>query len=289
MKYRLILERAPFGPLPRTPTEEELRAAALAAQAMEQQDASVPRLAESVKLTAITHFQGVPAAGLVDKKTGKAFFLTEGQQLGDFTLEEVSFPDGRVLLTRGAQTEFIALSYAPGQPTNLVRNAGSNFLSVLDLASPKTTVVAEGEQPPAEKEPPTGFSPELLAAATTVDASGETRISFRELHRLRVQESREKAERERSEREARIRAEREQEADRQRESDIAAKIQEATEKLTRRQIIEAIKDGYDVNLDFELTAEEIKELAEAGFEIPSEDILSAEAETTPQTEEHPLL
>ncbi len=304
-KYRMILNRAPFGRLPQTPTDDEL-AVALEKAALDQQVAPPPRLSDTISLHAISRFRGIPAAGLLDKLSGKSFFLTEGQTLGDFTLEAVSVKTSSVVLSKGDQMESISMSFASGQPTNLTQNADSSYLSVLDVRK-QSSLPAEStlsESNPTDdsaaarttdvNETPPTFSAEDLAAATTVDASGETRISFRELHRLRVQQSKEKAEQERSQMEARVKAEREQAAAKAREdaeqAELSAKVQAAAEALHRRQVIQAIKEGYDVAVDFELTAKEAKELAAAGFAISSEEITSAEtgdATAVPEKEASP--
>ncbi len=291
-KYRMILERAPFGQLPKTPSAEEL-AAALAQAAQTQPTEEVPRLSDTISLNAMSRFRGVPAAGFLDNQSGRSFFLTEGQTLGDFTLEAVSFETSSVMLTKGNQTEPISLSYASGQATNLTLNADANYLSVLNVRTPdgltpkdtlpETEVIADTvDRNLAEKKNALpAFTPEAIAAATIIDDNGEAHLSFRELHRLRVQQSKEKAEQERREIEARANVERERATAKAKEeaeqAEITAKFQVAAENLHRRQIIQAIKAGEVVEVDFELTAKEAAELAAAGFEISAEEIKSAES------------
>lgn len=291
-KYRMILDRAPFGQPPKAPSDAEI-AAALAQAAQTQPEEALPRLSDTISLNAMSRFRGVPAAGFLDRETGKSFFLTEGQTLGDFTLEEVSFETSSVILARGSQVEPIYLSYASGQATNLTQRADSHYLSVLNVQShPDPTVTdtvseIESVADSSERETVDGkaaipaFTPEAIAAATTVDANGETRLSFRELHRLRVQQSKDKAEQERRELEARVKAERERSTAQSKEeaeqADMTAKVQAAAEALHRQQIIQAIKAGEAVEIDFELTPKEAKELAAAGFEISVEEIKSAES------------
>ena len=84
--------------------------------------------------------------------------------------------------------------------------------------------------------------------------------------------------------EARVKAERERAAAKAKEdaeqAELTTKVQAAAEALHRRQIIQAIKEGYDVAIDFELSAKEAKELAAAGFAISAEDISSAEMDNS---------
>jgi hypothetical protein len=284
-RYQPIIKRAPFGPLLREPTEAEL-AAALAQAALNQPVPPVERLADTVRLSAMSKYNGIPAAGFVDKRTNKSFLLLEGQTLGDYTLEAVCFEASSALLSKGDVTEEISLSFASGQPTNIVGIADSPYLTGLNLpiglhaaavasmAGSTPPQTAESNAPPKTVPDAVAFSPEMIAAATTSDGTGGTRISFRELHRLRVQELREKAEAESARREVLVRAEIEQaEAQKTKEAqeaEIMEKARVAAEKLHRAKVIQAIKDGYDVQLDFELTAAEAKSLAAAGFEIPEE-------------------
>ena len=293
-KFDAILERAPFGPLPPPAETAEELAARLAAEAAAKQEPITP-LSDLVRLSAITRFNGSPAAGLVDKKSNRAFFMAEGQTVGDYTLELVSFENGSVLLSKGGQTEEIALSYAHGQPTNIVQVEGTPFLTGLDIRKNTTgTARVEADANAVEEaQPPTpatatessdagAFPPEMIEAATFIDASGERRISFRELHRLRVQENRKKAELDKLRREAK----------RQREKELAAEVEKqdkldeaavlAAERLRRAKIITALKEGYDVEVDFELSVEEAKSLAEAGFEIPAE-VLDTDNEENTET------
>jgi len=269
-----ILKRAPFGPPPpRTPSEAEQ---ANALPQIEEEENAQPRLSETVRLSAMTRFNGVPAAGLTDLTSGRSFFLVEGQTLGGFRLEEVSFESSSVILTKDHVTEPVYLSFADGQPTNLVSHTDANTLNIPNqrVETPAVNSKTSQEIPAPHtqsEESRTAYSPELIAAATIKETDGSTRLSFRELHRLRVLESREIAEREKTERETRAKLEREQAKKKAEEdaktTELAEQAEVATEKLRRKRIIEAIKDGYDVEINFELTPAEAQELANAGFDI----------------------
>lgn len=274
-KLQTILERAPFGPPPSSlPSEAELNAGLKHIE--EEEEDTRPRLSETVRLSAMTRFNGVPAAGLIDLMSGRTFFLIEGQTLGGFRLEEVSFETSSVILTKDGVTEPVYLSFAEGQPTNLTSTTNGFALSISD--QPIKTPAASSHTPQGipvpphqATEPSATYSPELIAAATITEPDGSTRLSFRELHRLRIQESREKAEREKTERDARAKLEREQTEKKAEEekkvTEIAEQAEAAAEKIRRKQIIQAIKEGYDVERNFELTPEEAKELAQDGFDI----------------------
>ena len=100
-------------------------------------------------------------------------------------------------------------------------------------------------------------------------------IVFRELNRLRVEARRRKAEAARAEALAAaeaLRAERAREAAERKaaEEEAAAEKAEA-EKAHRAAVVAALAQGYDVDVDFELTEEEAAQLKEAGFDVPEED------------------
>ena len=291
-RYDAIIRRAPFGRAPRQPTPEEI-AAALALQAPPPAD-EVEKLADTIKLNALTSYRGVPAAGFIDTRERRSFLLLEGQTLGGFTLESVDFRRASARLSRNGVAEDIAMSFAAGQPTNLLTHP----THVLPTASPATTdaaAVSKTEATPAAGGKPStdidsALTPEAIAAATVVDASGEARISFRELHRLRVQQMREKADQERSEREALSNAAKAEaeatERQKAEEAEAILVLEEKTRQQHRAQVIEAIKQGYDVAIDFELTPAEAKSLADAGFAIPDEAFKAdpeAAAPATPDT------
>lgn len=292
-KYQTIIKRSPFGTAPRQPTDAEI-AAALAKEA-ESQNADEPqvKLADTVRLSAISKYQGILAAGFYEKTTNKSFLLREGETLGDFTLKKVNLEQNSVLLTKGDLTEEIVLSFAAGQATNIVENANTPYLTVSNVkshslstnSSPVELAQADDVLNATEAEPviPSApvFSPDMIAAATSSDTNGEKKLSFRELHRLRVLEMRQKTEAERQQREAREKIEKEhQDAQAKKDAEqaaLTAKLEAAADKIHRAQIIKAIKDGYAVDIDFELTPEEAKDLAKAGFAIP-DDATTPEAQ-----------
>ncbi|MBQ3810856.1 MAG: hypothetical protein II839_08585, partial [Kiritimatiellae bacterium] len=60
-------------------------------------------------------------------------------------------------------------------------------------------------------------------------------------------------------------------AERKAAEEEAAAEKAAAEKAHRAAVVAALAQGYDVEVDFELTEEEAAQLRAAGFEVPEED------------------
>lgn len=137
-RYQPIVDRAPFGPI----YNEAMAAEEAAKQNAVEEAPPVPEgplLADTVKVSAITVFGGVPAAGFTDTAEGKSYYLYLGKSAGEFTLVDV-MPDVKaVRLRKGEQEETIFLN---GNGPNAADNEG---------AAPAAPVVAAK---PAPKGPP---------------------------------------------------------------------------------------------------------------------------------------
>jgi hypothetical protein len=277
-KFELILKRAPFGPPPPIVADTWTEDTASHKAGEEETKKSIK---DFIRLSAITRYAGVPAAGFFNNNDKSSFFLTEGQTVGDYTLEKVLFVSSSVILTKGDQTEEIPLSYAKGQPTNIVPIAGTQFLTGLDFRDQNKKVIRGTEEEPSSEAVPEvpliaaasggekRLSSELIEAATLVEG-GQQRLSFRELHRLRVQEKRQKEEEEKKQREEKLLQEKKQAEAKAKDELLAEEAARIEESLHRDSMIEAIKAGEEVEEGFELTVEEAKSLADAGFAIPEE-------------------
>ena len=199
-------------------------------------------------------------------------------------------------MARGTNEWLVSLSWAQGQPTNIVPSARDPYFTAFrpesSAGASSSSASAASAAPPAPggPPPPPGFaepaarrpadtseiSPEeeaeLVAQATVADPDGSSHVSFRELNRLRVQLRRRKVEEARrreiaAAEEDRRRREVEKSAD---EALLAAKERDEEEKARRQRaaVIAAIAQGYDVGEDVELTDAEAEELREAGFQVP---------------------
>jgi len=300
-RYQTIIDKNIFG---RAPTILVSDAENFNFLDTAEETGEVVNLAGLVRLVALSKFQGVPAAGLVEIRTGRTAYLLEGQSMGDFTLEAVSYQNSSVVISKGKFTNEVVMTYGRGQASDLTATDDSPYLSVLNVRNknisggtkddgdspdvtpdellyaemfstnaPAAVAAAAAPAPATVVAPATGaaqFTAAEIAAATIVDENGESRISYRMLQEIRVQRERERVEAERREQEARLaaeRARREQLA--KEEADRAAAAKAAADAQSRRAAIEALKTGDEtVVINFELTNAEKRELAQAGFDIP---------------------
>lgn len=298
-KYGEIARLEPFGPIPKGPTAEEAARLAALALAAQQADAPpLPPLAESVRVNAITKYGGVAAAGFTDLQTGRVYLLREGEAIQGFTMLKIEPAQNRVILRKDDREEAVPLSFAASQPTNIAQHVSADYLTALTVLQKKGDSVASTSEIPDEglrvaeaavplwsadsATPPAttqivalpesfqGLTSDIIAAATVPTEDGGERLSFRELHRLRVAESKRIADEERRARQEAEAKRREEELKaEQQKSEIDAMVAEAAKQSERRKLIQAIKLGEtELGVDIELTADEAKELAEAGFEVP---------------------
>ena len=106
-RYRVILEREPFGPPPpKGPTPEELEAARRAAEEAEKPvEPEVPAYIippglEKVKVTLLSRYRGTKAVGFMDGESGKPYFLFEGQEFDGFECRAIDLEHQMVTLAK---------------------------------------------------------------------------------------------------------------------------------------------------------------------------------------------
>ncbi|MGN0845154.1 MAG: hypothetical protein ACI4QT_08045 [Kiritimatiellia bacterium] len=290
IRYGIILNRLPFGPNPPTLAQggsKPLSPAELAALEEARKNGENLR----IRLTSISRYRGVPAAGLLDLETGRSLLLRAGERIGPFHLLEVSPAAGGVLLEDGTNTYFIAISYGRNQASNLVHSADAKRLTVFRPVS-ASSAFFPSVQPDAAAATPEDSNrqqvalPPLSAAqekaareqeealflkqATIRNADGTERISYVTLNRLRAEAARKRAEEVRAAAEALAKEQAElaraEAAAREEEARAAAEAEKAEK---RTEILEAIRQGLDVQEEIELTAEEAAELEQSGFSISS--------------------
>lgn len=149
-RYQPIVDRAPFGPI--------------YSEAMAQEEANAtpvvetppvpegPALSETVKVSAITVFGGMPAAGFTDTAEGKSYYLYLGRSAGEFTLVDV-MPDVKaVRLRKGEQEETLFLN-GNGPNADAAKNpAPAVAAKPAPKGPPRTPGYAELQRQRAERE-----------------------------------------------------------------------------------------------------------------------------------------
>lgn len=284
-RYSVILEKAPFGAIPQNlANEDSLENSSeteLSKERIEEIEKEQKLLSEKLKLTAITSFNGVKAAGITEKKTGRTFYLTVGQNIVGYNLIDIDTTNNCILLEADDVIGNLALSFAPGQATNIVINPSSGKPSVLDIykKAPISTTLSTQSAVDTTQETPQNLTPDsvqvsdsLVKKATFTNKEGSQQISFRELHRLRVQENKAKVE------EA-IRIAKEKELKEKQEKENIEKLLQAEEKQkekeARQAVIDGIIDGTIVpDKNYEFTSEELQTLSDAGvnFTVDNENM-----------------
>lgn len=98
--YQSILDRSPFGPPPAPaptiiePTDTDL---------IEEEDPYIiPPGLDKIKVTLLSRFNGIPAAGFTDEASNTPYYLLEGQSFEEFNLVHVDLKKATVRLRRGA-------------------------------------------------------------------------------------------------------------------------------------------------------------------------------------------
>lgn len=127
-RYQCIVDRAPFGPIykkddPAFETQQE------STPTPEPVDEG-PKLSDIIKLSAITVYGGVPAAGFTDTTDNKSYYLYEGKSAGDFTLLEVHADTKSILLRKGTQEEEISANSGQANPAPTPADGGAGIQAV---------------------------------------------------------------------------------------------------------------------------------------------------------------
>ncbi len=106
-RYQCIIDRAPFGPIYRE-NDPQFNSTPEPTPTPEPDEG--PKLSDIIKLSAITVYGGVPAAGFTDSTDNKSYYLYRGKSAGDFTLVEVYADTKSILLRKGTQEEMISMN-----------------------------------------------------------------------------------------------------------------------------------------------------------------------------------
>lgn len=122
-RYQVILDKTPFGPPPpRELTEEEKQrikdeadaaaAAAAAAAALDVAEILPPGL-DKIKVTLLSRYRGIPAAGFLDGSSGKPYYLLEGQEFDGILCDSVDLKNQTVTLVCNGKSAELSLWVNP--------------------------------------------------------------------------------------------------------------------------------------------------------------------------------
>lgn len=119
-RYQVILDKTPFGPPPpRELTEEEKKrlqdeadAAAAAAAAVDIAEILPPGL-DKIKVTLLSRYRGIPAAGFLDGNSGKPYYLLEGQEFDGILCDTVDLAKQTVTLVCNGKSAELSLWVNP--------------------------------------------------------------------------------------------------------------------------------------------------------------------------------
>lgn len=250
-RYSVILERAPFGPLPKKLTPEE-QAAAEAAAAEEAagvvEEEAIPPSFEQIKVTALTMFGGKPAAGFTDGAKNKSYYLREGEEFEGYSLVDVNFDGMEITLRQDALEAVLPLWINPAT-TN---RADISAFGVTD---------------------PSALAAVPVSAKTVEAPAANKRNSAKSAEDL-----------ERERRRAEWRKKRDEERERRRK-ELEAMTPEEREQHLRKVNMDLIRSGDGPPLPIELNQEEMEQLASEGFAVPGVNVPmpdGADAEERPR-------
>lgn len=257
-RYDVIISRSPFGVITYDGSGNsstnmlgtELSQEQIEIQEQLAKEAEI--LSKNIKLTAITTYQGVPAAMITELSSRRTFYLLKGQSILGYTLTDIA--ENSILLETTNAIANITMSYAPGQPSEITIHPISGRLTPLNVffanSSPTNSVVIKQQTHIEQSGTDSLFGEdgeelpdEVIEAATVVDADGTERISFRELHRLRMEEQKKKLEEERIARE-----QRELEAQRAREEQALREQELEQIIVAEEQLLEA--ESFEMGADY---------------------------------------
>lgn len=236
--YDVIMERAPFGPIPKKLTPEEEAAAAVGEEETPPEEVvpeELPPAFEQIKVTAITMFGGKPAAGFTDGASNKSYYLREGEEFESYSLVNVDFDGMKITLRQNELEADLPLWINPAT-TNRADISSFGVTDPATLAALATNTVAATSvvDAPQVNEPP--------AIKTAEELEREKR---REEWRKKRDEERER-----------------------RRKELEAMTPEERNQHLRQVNMDLIRSGDGPPLPIELNREEMEQLASEGFAVP---------------------
>ena len=236
--YDVIMERAPFGPIPKklTPEEEAAAAGAGAEETPPEEDVpeELPPAFEQIKVTAITMFGGKPAAGFTDGASNKSYYLREGEEFESYSLVNVDFDGMKITLRQNELEADLPLWINPAT-TNRADISSFGVTDSATLAALATNTVAASSV----------AAPQANNSLSKKSAEDLEREKRREEWRKKRDEERER-----------------------RRKELEAMTPEEREQHLRQVNMDLIRSGDGPPLPIELNREEMEQLASEGFAVP---------------------
>ncbi len=245
-RYNAIIKEDPFNNLPPV---EQLPPPEPPPEPEQPEIFVIPPGLDTIKVTLLSRYNGIPAAGFSDQQTQASYYLLEGQKFEEFELLDVDLEKAVITLKRGGYEMELPLWINP---------------ATTNKADVATFGMAAGS----------GAYAGVPLPATSATAGTRGRVNT---HVLSPE-----AQKRRDEVNAR------REAARKEREEARKKQQEELEKMTpeeREQRLHDINVDIIINnqgppLPIELNESDLKKLAEAGFDVPG-----VEGDTPPPAEE----
>ena len=249
-RYQCIVDRAPFGPIFSAGSEDIDNSATN--NIVVDPPETGPKLSETVKVSAITVFGGVPAAGFTDLTDNKSYYLYEGRSAGDFTLVEVHSATRSILLRKGNQEEELPMGGGAVESATTPQEPA---------AKPSTQAAAKPPRP----SPGPGAGGYKAAQQQRTEAQ-------RQETQARIEAAIARREEERAKREEEKQAEKER-REKNLQAIIAGQPGDPSIELTREEWVRLGEAGYDVTealqtLDANEADRKAEEAAKREAELP---------------------
>lgn len=232
-RYDAILTKHPFGPPPPEPNTNVVDL--IENIEVEEEIYAIPPGLDKIKVTLLSRFKGIPAAGFVDGESNKPYYLLEGQEFDGFKLIAVDLKKATIKLRAGTYEAELPLWINPGT---------TNQADVATFGMPP------------------GSLPEtLVAVATPVRlAPPSRRLTTEEQKRIdELQQRREDARKKRDE-------------ERKAQAEELAKLTPKEREQRLHDInTDIIINNSGPPLPIELNQRDMEKLSEAGFDVPGVD------------------
>ncbi len=234
-RYDAILTKHPFGPPPPEPNTNVVDSAE--SVEVEEEIYVIPPGLDKIKVTLLSRFKGIPAAGFTDAESNKPYYLLEGQEFDGFKLVAVDLQRATIKLRIGSYEAELPLWINPAT-TNQADVTTFGMSAGMPAAALPGAIAAT----PVRADPPT------------------RRITSEEQKRIdELQQRREEARQKRDE-------------ERKAQAEEIAKL---TPK-EREQRLHDINTDIIINnsgppLPIELNQRDMEKLSNAGFDVPGVD------------------